>query len=252
MSNNQNDNNLLSFLKNQSLFNGSPTRKMSSRSRDRKSERNRSPGANQQYQGQQGNYNYNVSYNGNAPNNYNDNNRVVNTSYQTNTNYQGGQVSGGIPGGNYQTTTTTTYGGNGGNLQGNTQMGGNFNSSIQGGQMRNSYEANTTTFNTNDAIQTGLLSTAVAVANEKTYASSFESARVETAQRLEGLAQKVKNEINNLNYKLEMFNSSMISVVTQEYNEIKERIYQVVEETFRNSEGYISEYMKTQEMKFAE
>ena len=49
-----------------------------------------------------------------------------------------------------------------------------------------------------------------------------------------------------------MFNSQMISVVTQEYNEIKERIYQVVEETFRNSEGYISEYMRSQEMKFAE
>ena len=49
-----------------------------------------------------------------------------------------------------------------------------------------------------------------------------------------------------------MFNSQMITVVTQEYNEIKERIYQVVEETFRNSEGYIQDYMRAQEIKFAE
>lgn len=69
---------------------------------------------------------------------------------------------------------------------------------------------------------------------------------------MEGLAQKVKNEINNLNYKLEMFNSQLLSVVSQEYNEIKERIYQVIEETFRNSEGYVNEYMRSQEMIFAE
>lgn len=36
-----------------------------------------------------------------------------------------------------------------------------------------------------------------------------------------------------------MFNSQMLSVVTQEYNHIKERIYQCVEETFRESEGYV-------------
>lgn len=69
---------------------------------------------------------------------------------------------------------------------------------------------------------------------------------------MDGLGQKVQNEINNLNYKLEMFNSQLLSVVSQEYNQIKERIYQVIEETFRNSEGYVNEYMKAQEMKFAE
>jgi len=239
----QNDNNLLSFLKNQSLFNGSPTRKMSSRSRDRKSERNRSPGANQQYNN--GNYAYNTTYNAGTNGTYNDNNRVNATSYQPgqNNNYQGtyGQTQGGYnQGANYNTATTTAY---------NT---GNNYSNIQGGQLRSSFETNNQISSSNEAITNGLLSTAVAVASQKTYASSFESARVETAQRLEGLAQKVKNEINNLNYKLEMFNSQMISVVTQEYNEIKERIYQVVEETFRNSEGYIQEYMRAQEIKFAE
>ena len=44
----------------------------------------------------------------------------------------------------------------------------------------------------------------------------------------------------------------MLSVVTQEYNHIKERIYQCVEETFRESESYVREYMRAQEMKFAE
>lgn len=44
----------------------------------------------------------------------------------------------------------------------------------------------------------------------------------------------------------------MMSVVSQEYNHIKERIYAVIEETFRDSEGYIKEYMRAQEVKFAE
>ena len=180
----QNDNNLLSFLKNQSLFNGSPTRKMSSRSRDRKSERNRSPGANQQYNG---NYQYNASYNTGANGAYNDNNRPNNTvSYQTGGNtYQNGnlaQTQGGYntQGGNYNTSASYNTG------------GGNY-SNIQGGQVRSSFETNNQFTSSNEAITTGLLSTAVAVANQKTYASSFESARVETGQRLEGLAQKVKN-----------------------------------------------------------
>lgn len=43
-----------------------------------------------------------------------------------------------------------------------------------------------------------------------------------------------------------MFNSQMLSVVTQEYNNIKERIYQCVEETFRDSENYVREYMRAQ------
>ena len=237
----QNDNNLLSFLKNQSLFNGSPTRKMSSRSRDRKSERNRSPGANQQYNG---NYSYNTTANINGGVSYNDNNRVSSTgvNYQTSgNNYQGGQGGYNPQGGNYNVSTSYNTGG--------------YNGQVQGGQIRSSFETTTNSHqftSSNEALTTGLLGATAVMANQKTYASSFESARVETAQRLEGLAQKVKNEINNLNYKLEMFNSQMISVVTQEYNEIKERIYQVVEETFRNSEGYIQEYMRAQEMKFAE
>ena len=191
MSNQQQNDNLLSFLKNQSLFNGSPTRKMSSRSRDRKSDRNRSPGANQQYQA-----NYNATLNGPATNVAYDNNRV-NASYQTGGNYssnvQGG-VQGGIQGGNYQVqsqlpvgnyqTTTTSYGTTGGvngQLGVNNQVGANFSSSVHGGNVRNSYEGanvvnngyTATTTTTTDAIQTGLLSTALAVAGQKTYASSF-------------------------------------------------------------------------------
>ena len=163
MSNNpQQNDNLLSFLKNQSLFNGSPTRKMSSRSRDRKSERNRSPGANQQYQT---NYQYSSNVNGPSVNVSYDNNRMNNTSYQAGGNYGSReanyQVSGSLPGGNYQNTTTTTYttGGNAtGNLgvQGNVQLGGQYSSNIQGGNIRSSYDGGnynvTTTTTTNNAI----------------------------------------------------------------------------------------------------
>ena len=68
--------------------------------------------------------------------------------------------------------------------------------------MRSSIETTNQFTSSNDVVNNGLLGTVTALANQKTYASSFESARVETGQRLEGLAQKVKNEINNLNYKL--------------------------------------------------
>ena len=119
-------------------------------------------------------------------------------------------------------------------MGGNLQMGGGY-SSMQGGRS-GSYEVTTTTNNySSEAINSGLLATTAALANQKVYANSFESARVETAQRLEGLASKVQAAMNNLNYKLEMFNSEMVSVVTEQYNVIKEKIYQVVEETFRNS-----------------
>ena len=216
----QNDNNLLHFLKNQSLFNQqSPGRRMSSRSRDRKSNRGNSP--NQQQ------YGYNTSavngYTQNSNMNIQDNYRNTYTNgVQNYTDYQG---QGHIQGGNYQTTTTATnnYTTTGGQYNGNLQFNGDLNPQ--------------------------LMNTA---ANIVTYSSSFESARVETAQRLEGLANKVKTEINNLNYKIEMFNSQMLTVVTQEYNHIKERIYQCVEETFRESENYVREYMRAQEMKFAE
>ena len=137
----QNDNNLLSFLKNQSLFNGSPTRRMSSRSRDRKSDRNRSPGINQQYQG---NTTYTTTYNGGAPTSFNENNRVVNTSYQTSTGLQGGvQGNVNIGGSNLQTTSYQTGTVQGGNLGVNYQ-----GSNLQGGNLQNGNYTTTTTYNT--------------------------------------------------------------------------------------------------------
>ena len=42
-----------------------------------------------------------------------------------------------------------------------------------------------------------------------------------------------------------------MSMVTQEYNRIKERVYQCVEETFRDSENYVREYMAAYEARFA-
>ena len=162
MNNNPNGNpnqdaNLLHFLKNQSLFNQSPTRRMSSRSRDRKSDRNRSPGQ------VNGNYSYNVgtTYQQGSPMNIQDNNRTV--TYTTNV--QGGQIQGGqvqqvqIPQ-NVQTTYTTTT---------------NNGYGIQGQQMQGNVQGNyvTTTTETNQMNQ-GMLSTAAGlVQNLVTYSSSF-------------------------------------------------------------------------------
>ena len=184
MANNTNDNNLLTFLKNQSLFNQSPNRRMSSRSRDRKSNRN-SPAHNQQMTYTSNFNNYNSS---GSPHHQQDNFRASNYqttgvnfqanggNYQNNgANYQANtsnyQAQGGI-GGNFQATTTTNS--NNYQLQGGLSglQGGNYTSTT------NNYSYETT--NHHD-LNSNILQTA---ANIVTYSSSFESARVETAQRL--------------------------------------------------------------------
>jgi hypothetical protein len=184
MANNTNDNNLLSFLKNQSLFNQSPNRRMSSRSRDRKSNRG-SPAHNQQMAYTSNFNNYNSS---GSPNRQQDNFRAPNYqpngvnfqvnggNYQNNpTNYQPNtsnfQAQGGV-GANFQTTTTTNS--NNYQLQGGLSglQGGNYTSTT------NNYSYETTNHH---ELSNPILQTA---ANLVTYSSSFESARVETAQRL--------------------------------------------------------------------
>lgn len=135
MSNNTNDNNLLTFLKNQSLFNQSPQRRMSSRSRDRKSGRGSpSPGHNQNMN-YTSNYNQNYSNPINTQENYKNSSTIQGTPTNFNANLN---LQGGIPSGNYQTTTTTAYNTTGGSaLQGNTNFQGQSslqnNSNIQGG-----------------------------------------------------------------------------------------------------------------------
>lgn len=294
---NTNDNNLLTFLKNQSLFNQSPQRRMSSRSRDRKSGgRSPSPVQNQNMT-YANSYNQNQNQNYTNPINIQDNFKSYSspqgnpTHLNNNLNLQGGNTAGtyqttttnynttGVSGlqgvsnlqntvpsyqggANYQNSVSHIQGGNlqgglniqGGNLQGgNLQsglniQGGGYQSTLQGGHQYTSTQGTTLVTNSVD-VNKVMLDT---VGNLVTYSNSFESARVETAQRLEGLSTKVKTEINNLNYKIEMFNSQMLTVVTQEYNHIKERIFQCVEETFRDSENYVREYMRAQELKFAE
>jgi hypothetical protein len=289
---NTNDNNLLTFLKNQSLFNQSPQRRMSSRSRDRKSGgRSPSPVQNQNMT-YANSYNQNQNQNYTNPINIQDNFKSYSspqgnpTHLNNNLNLQGGNTAGtyqttttnynttgvsglqgvsnlqsNVPsyqgGANYQSSAPQIQGGNlqgglniqGGNLQSGLNIqGGNYQSTLQGGHQYTPTQGTTLVNNSVD-VNKVMLDT---VGNLVTYSNSFESARVETAQRLEGLSTKVKTEINNLNYKIEMFNSQMLTVVTQEYNHIKERIFQCVEETFRDSENYVREYMRAQELKFAE
>lgn len=145
----QNDNNLLHFLKNQSLFNNqqSPGRRMSSRSRDRKSNRGHSPNQQQQYT-------YNATTNGYTNGNTNGNINIQDNYRNTYTNgvqqgqnytdYQGQNIQGG----NYQTTTTTNQ-----YTNGNQQYNGNL-----------TYNAN------GNDLNPALMGTA---ANIVTYSSSF-------------------------------------------------------------------------------
>jgi hypothetical protein len=43
----------------------------------------------------------------------------------------------------------------------------------------------------------------------------------------------------------------MLKVITTEFKNMKERIYHIIDETFKESEKYIREYMKVQEDKLA-
>ena len=65
------------------------------------------------------------------------------------------------------------------------------------------------------------------------------------------LSINVEQAISMLNEKINRFNSKMLTIVTKEYNEVQERIYQVVEATLRDSQSYIQEYMHSQERQFA-
>ncbi len=176
MNNPNQDHNLLSFLKNQSVFNQSPNRRLS-RSRG-KSEKNRlSPSYNQQL-----NYNPNTSAPQNYPQNYQQDNYRNSTGYQAN-NYQSNIVQGqtanyqtqGTVGGNYQTTSN--------NYQ--VQTGTNLSGGLSGAPYTNNYTFENNAEDVNRTVMG-------AAANLVTYSTSFESARFDTAQRLEGLATKVK------------------------------------------------------------
>lgn len=83
------------------------------------------------------------------------------------------------------------------------------------------------------------------------YSSSFESARVESSQCLENLSLKIRKEISNINSKIDIFNSRMASTLNNEFRAIREKILQVFEAAFKESDKYIQEYMKAKEAQLA-
>lgn len=205
---NTNDNNLLTFLKNQSLFNQSPQRRMSSRSRDRKSG-GRSPSPVQNQNMTYAN-SYNQNQNNSSPINIQDNFKSYSSlqgnpaQLNTNLNLQGGNTAGnyqattgynnigvsGLQGGvNLQNNVPSYQGGphhqsiNVPNIQGNTTtsyqtssfQGGNYQGNLQGGHQYTPTHATTTSVVNSTDVNKIMLDT---VGNLVTYSNSFESARV--------------------------------------------------------------------------
>jgi hypothetical protein len=70
-------------------------------------------------------------------------------------------------------------------------------------------------------------------------------------QCLDNLSNKLRNEITGINYKIDNFNGRMLKVINGEFKNLRERIYHIVEDVFKESEKYILEYMKSQEDKLA-
>ena len=62
---------------------------------------------------------------------------------------------------------------------------------------------------------------------------------------------KVRNEIANINIKIENFNSRMYRVISDEFKNLRERLLFIIDETFKEGEKYIREYMKAQEERLA-
>jgi hypothetical protein len=92
-----------------------------------------------------------------------------------------------------------------------------------------------------NSVWTGILS----------HSTSFESARVESSQCLDNLSLKIRKEISNINSKIDIFNSRMTSVLNNEFRSIREKVMQVFEAAFKESDKYIQEYMKQKEAQLA-
>lgn len=65
------------------------------------------------------------------------------------------------------------------------------------------------------------------------HSSSFESARIESAQCLETLSIKLHTEVSNINYKIDMFNSKMTRMLSNEFKNLREKINSIVEDVFK-------------------
>ena len=83
------------------------------------------------------------------------------------------------------------------------------------------------------------------------YASTFESARVESIQCLDSISGKLSNELHSINSRIDAFNQRMHHTIQQEFKAVKERIYRVIEESFAESERHVREYMLQEEHRLA-
>jgi hypothetical protein len=57
-------------------------------------------------------------------------------------------------------------------------------------------------------------------------------ARNEAMKRLDILAERVRVELSSLNSKLETFNSQMLSIVISEFNFVKNKVFEILQESF--------------------
>lgn len=79
------------------------------------------------------------------------------------------------------------------------------------------------------------------------YSNSFESARIESAQCLETMSIKLQAELQNINYKVDMFQTKLLQVLNKELSDAKEKIYMIVNKVFEESERNMRAYVKQQE-----
>ena len=62
---------------------------------------------------------------------------------------------------------------------------------------------------------------------------------------------KVTSEISNINFKLDALSQKMFTVVNREFKAVKEQLYQIFENAFKESEKYIAEYIRAKEEQLA-
>lgn len=62
---------------------------------------------------------------------------------------------------------------------------------------------------------------------------------------------KINSEISGINYKIEAFNAKMAKILNSEFRAVREKIMQVFDAAFKESERYMKEYMAKKEAELA-
>ena len=90
-----------------------------------------------------------------------------------------------------------------------------------------------------------------AIGKDSTDNSHFETARLEYADCLEALSNKLNTEISNITSRIEQFRSALAAQLTQQLYSLHQDVIRVVEEAFKNARRQVEHYILKEEKRVA-